>query len=247
MIDQPAVDPRASRAYLTFVLHCPFTSLHKILSLVAQMEGTGKFAAVNRNTDRAGASFGLIQWAQKPGRLTEILDAFSSANREQFIAIFAAGDSAQADALLAHVRKPFGGVDPKTGDTTNSAFDLIEEPWLARFRQAAVFPRFQLSQVSLALDAFGKSCSRIRQYAPDLTSERAVGFMLDVANQFGDAGAQKLYNRAHQNGMRQLDVLEAIANESVAAMDDSLKAGVRARRDRFLETHLLSDTQAYGV
>jgi hypothetical protein len=53
---------------------------------------------------------------------------------------------------------------------------------------------------------------------------------------------QKLYLAVHRTGITETDLLEAIADETVARVDDSLKAGVRARRDRFLETQLLSDT-----
>lgn len=242
LIETPATDARISRAYLTLVLGYPFHGLHKILSLVAQMEGAGKFAALNRNTDRAGLSFGLIQWAQKPGRLNEILSAMSAADRGQFVAIFGGGDAAVADALIAHSHKPHGGVEPSTGATVNPAFNLIEEPWLSRFRQAGLYPGFQKAQVEMALAAFTKSCGVIHKFAPELTSERALGFTLDVANQFGDAGSQQIYTRVHQPGMQEKDILEAMAAETVARVDDSFKAGVRARRDRFLETTFLADT-----
>ncbi len=247
MIATPAVDARASRAYLTLVHRSPFTGLHKILSLVAQMEGAGRFAALNRNTDRAGASFGLIQWAQKPGRLAEVLEGMSAAAPEQFTTVFGAGNALVAEALLTHCRKQFGGLNPKTGETLNPAFNLVEEPWITRFRQAAGLFQFQVVQLELALTAFSKSCALIRQYARELVSERAIGFMLDVANQFGDAGAQKLYNRAHRDGMREADVLQEISEESIAAMDDSLQAGVRVRRERFLETRYLSGEQVFGT
>ena len=247
MIEKPAIDPRASRAYLTLVLRYPFTGLHKVLGLVAQMEGAGKFGAFNRNTDRAGASFGLIQWAQKPGRLAEILQAMSTADREQFVAIFGAGDPHVADGLLAHCRKPSGGIDPKTGDTTSPTFNLIDEPWITRFRQAATALPFQKVQVEAAVSAFGKSCSLIRHYAPGLTSERAMSFMLDVANQFGDGGAKALYTRVYKDGMHEPDILEAVADASVASIADSLKAGVRARRDRFLETPFLSGKETFSL
>ena len=247
MIGTPAVDARASHAYLALVLNYEFTGLKKILSLVAQMEGAGKFAALNRNTDRAGLSFGLIQWAQKPGRLAEVVGAMSTADRATFVTIFGVGDPNVADGLLAHCRKPFGGIDSQTGRSMNAAFNLVEEPWTSRFQQAAMWPVYQQVQVQLALNSFTKSCTSIRQYAPDLTSERAMGFMLDVANQFGDAGARRLYSAAHGSGPRELDILEAIADESVRAMDDSLKAGVRARRDRFVETSFLLDNRAFGA
>ena len=241
MLSRPVTDPRASEVYLKLVLQSPSTGLHKILSLVAQMEGAGKFAAVNRNTDRAGLSFGLIQWAQKPGRLCDILSAMYAADHALFIGIFGADDAAVADGLVSHCRKPFGGVDPKTGETVNAAFNLIEEPWLSRFRQSALAKCFQQVQVQVALEAFSSSYSRIRGFAQGLVSERGVAFMLDVANQWGNSGVQKLYNDVHQPGMSETDLLEAIAEESIARMDDSLKAGVRARRERFLQTPFLSD------
>jgi len=241
LIQRPAADARVSRAYLTLVLSLPFDGLHKILSLVAQMEGAGKFAAMNRNTDRAGLSFGLIQWAQKPGRLYEILSAFSASSRTDFVNIFGDGDAAVADALLAHTHRANGGVDPATGATVSPAFNLIEEPWLSRFRQAGCSPVFQQTQIQVALTAFSKSCASIRRVAPDLRSERAIGFSLDVANQFGDAGFQRIYTAVHKPGMEEMQLLEAIADETVARIGDSFKTGVRTRRDQFLETHFLSD------
>jgi hypothetical protein len=75
-------------------------------------------------------------------------------------------------------------------------------------------PRLQL-QVWLALPnrtlAFEKSYNLLRQFAADIVSERGVGFMLDVANQFGDVGVQKLYNAVHNPEMSEKDVLEGIA------------------------------------
>ena len=241
LIETPAIDARASRAYLSMVLQLPFSGLEKILSLVSQMEGAGKFGALNRNTDRAGLSFGLIQWAQRPGRLVDVLLAMSKADGERFVAIFGGGEPGVADALIAYCRRPNGGVNPGTGAATDGAFNLIEEPWLGRFRQAAALVPFQRAQVQAALDAFTKSRARVLQFAPNLVSERALGFMLDVANQFGDAGVENLYSITHHAGMRENEILEAMADETVARVSDQLKAGVRARRDRFLQTAFLSD------
>ena len=241
LIANPAADPRASQVYLALVLGFPVTGMQRVLSLTAQMEGVGKFAALNRNSDRAGLSFGIIQWAQKPGRLAEILQAMSNADREQFVEIFGGGDEVVADSVIVHTRKLSGGVDPKTGVTVDPSFDLVNEPWVTRFHSAALVPRFQQVQVQTALRAFESSFARLRSYAPQFTSERSVGFLLDVANQFGDAGAERLFRSVYQTGMTELDALGAIADASVARMDDSLKAGVRARRDRFLETRWLSD------
>jgi N-acetyl-anhydromuramyl-L-alanine amidase AmpD len=241
MLAAPATDPRASMVYLSLVLGFAPSGMPKILSLVSQMEGAGKFAALNRNTDRAGLSFGLIQWAQKPLRLSEILAAMSQTDRDQFVATIGGGDAGVADALVAHCRQPSGGVDPKTGDTTNPSFELVAEPWVSRFRQAAVSARLQQAQVRAALAAFDKSYKGLQRFAPQLQSERSVGFMLDVANQFGDGGVAKLYAGAARPGMKEMDILEAVADASVQAMEDAFQTGVRARRDQFLNTKLLSD------
>jgi N-acetyl-anhydromuramyl-L-alanine amidase AmpD len=240
MVATLAADPRASAPYNALVLGFQQTGMLRILALVSQMEGAGKFAALNRNTDRAGLSFGLIQWAQKPGRLGEILAAMFEADRDQFVKIF--GDAADvAAALIAHCRKPHGGVDPKTGETVNPSFDLVAEPWISRFRQAALNARFQQVQIQSALVAFETSYKAIQRFAPDLKSERSVGFMIDVANQFGDGGAEKLYGGVHSTGMDEKTILEAVADATVESFEDKFKAGVRARREHFLQTPLLSD------
>ena len=241
MVATPAADPRASAPYNALVLGFQHTGMLRILSLVSQMEGAGKFAALSLNTDRAGLSFGLIQWAQKPGRLAEILSAMFEADRDQCIKIFGDGAADVAAALIAHCRKPSGGVDKKTGETVNPTFDLVGEPWISRFRQAALNARFQQVQIQVALAAFETSYQAIQRFAPDLKSERSVGFMIDVANQFGDGGAEKLYSSAHSAGMDEKGVLEAVADATVESIEDKFKAGVRARREHFLQTPLLSD------
>jgi hypothetical protein len=74
--------------------------------------------------------------------------------------------------------------------------------------------------------------------------------MLDVANQFGDAGTEKLYRSLQGPGMTETELLEGMADATVTRVDDNLKAGVRTRRARFLETPFLSDmpfTSAAGA
>lgn len=116
---------------------------------------------------------------------------------------------------MAHIRKPNGGVDPASGTTTDPDFDLIYEPWVSRFRAAAAFVPYQRVQVATALADFSQSYLRLRQYATDMTSERSVGFMLDVANQYGDAGAKSIYQAVHRDGMSEAELMGAIAAESV--------------------------------
>jgi N-acetyl-anhydromuramyl-L-alanine amidase AmpD len=240
LVAAPATDPRATSVYLSLVLGFAPTGMQRVLCLVSQMEGAGKFAALNRNTDRAGLSFGIIQWAQKPGRLAEIVAALSTADADQFNQIFGGGDADVGAALLAHCRKPSGGIDPKTGLTTNPSFDLTAEPWISRFRQAALAGRFQQVQVQLAIAAFNNSYRAIQRVAPELKSERSAGFLIDVANQFGDGGLAKLVAAARRPGMSESDLLGEIADLTVERIDDAFKTGVRARRDHFLNTPFLS-------
>jgi len=88
-----AKDPRATRAHFSLVLGIPFTGLHRVLALTAQMEGAGRFAALNLNTDSAGLSFGLIQWAQRPGRLIDVVSVFWNTDPAEFVQIFGNGDA----------------------------------------------------------------------------------------------------------------------------------------------------------
>lgn len=241
MIHEQAPDPRANQAYLTLVLGNPYAGMYRVLSLVAQMEGAGRFAALNLNTDQAGLSFGLIQWAQRPGRLVEILKAFRDADRDSFVQIFGNGDAGVAGDLIAHVSRQNGGVIVGTGATADAAFDLVVPPWTDRFHAAALLPLFQTVQVRTAVAAFEQSRRTLQTFAPSLASERAISFMIDVANQFGDRGARNLFDTVSRPGMTEPDLLDAIAEESVKRMPDRFKGGVRARRDLFLNTALLSD------
>ncbi|WP_367156033.1 N-acetylmuramoyl-L-alanine amidase [Methylomonas sp. HYX-M1] len=241
LLSVPAVKPCISQVYLSLVLGIAYQGMQKVLGIVAQMEGVGKFGALNLNTDKAGLSYGIIQWAQKPGRLPEILKAFSAADRELYIDIFGDGDANLADGLIAHVSRPSGGVNSNTGETTNNKFNLIARPWTDRFEKATVQPVFQTAQVQTATKVFKSSLAGIQGYAPDIRSERGIAFMLDVANQFGDGGLKKIYQQVHRAGMQEFDILEAIADETVERIADKFKHGVRARRDGFLETKRLSD------
>jgi hypothetical protein len=241
LVQAPAPAPIASQGYLTLALNFDYDGLAKILSVVAQMEGAGKFSALNPNTDKAGLSFGLIQWAQKPGRLAEILNAFNAASAADFVRILGDGDAGVASGLIAHTKQASGGIDPATGLTTDPAFDLVNEPWVSRFRAAALFVPFQQVQVQTALNDFRGSLTQIDGYAPQLNTERAVGFMLDLANQFGNGGAHSIFQAVNQAGMPISDLLQAMANESVERIQDAWKAGTQARRQHYLTTDFLSD------
>ena len=225
--------PRASRAYLALFLDFAFTGMTKCLCLTSQVEGAGAFAALNLNTDKAGLSYGVIQWAQSQLRLQEILAAFNTADRANFVRIFGDGQAAVADGLLAHVAKPRGGTDAN-GDTTDPAYDLVAAPWPARFQEAALTPGFQPVQVKTALAAFQQSFHVLQSYATEIATERQVAFMLDLANQYGDGGAKRQYQNAGASGAGGDAIIRSIAAAAPSAY--------QPRRQFFLTTTMLDDT-----
>lgn len=244
---EPNANPTASRGYLTLTLNFPFTGMLRVVSITTEFEGGGRFTAQNRNTDKAGLSYGLIQWAQKPGRLHEILAAFQT--DPTFPVVFGDGNPNLAQKLVAHTAKPNGGVQAN-GTTTDPAFNLIAEPWTSRFNRAGLTAVFQKIQVQTAVADFTKSFNTLKAFAPQLNSERAVAFMLDVANQHGDPGARSIFQTVHQAqpNLTGPQLLSALENESVRRVaaqfgNNSNEAkATRDRREAFRTTPLLSDS-----
>jgi len=242
-------NPTASRGYLALTLDFPFTGMLRVMSITTEFEGGGRFAAQNRNTDRAGLSYGLIQWAQKPRRLHEIVAAFQTDEPQLFTTVFGDGDANLAQRLVAHTNKANGGVTAG-GVTTDPAFNLVADPWTSRFRRAAMTPALQRVQVRTALSDFTNSFQILQGFAPQINSERGVAFMLDVANQHGDAGARSIFNTVHQAqpNLTGPALLLALQNESVRRLAAQFGAnspeanGTRARREAFRTTPLLSDS-----
>jgi peptidoglycan hydrolase-like protein with peptidoglycan-binding domain len=224
MIETPTTNPVACCGYLSLVLDVPFTGLTRLMCLTAQFEGSGRFAAHTRNRDRAGLSFGLIQWAQSATRLNELLRAFRAAQPQRFVEIFGGGDADLAQRLIDHTAKPRGGTT-KDGRSTDPAFELSEEPWTSRFRQAALDPALQRVQLASALAAFRTSLAAIRAFAPQVRSERAVAFLLDVANQHGDEGARSIFDAVGGSGLAEPQLLEAMEQESVRRVTAKFGAG----------------------
>jgi len=234
-------NPIACCGYVTLVLDLPHTGMAGVVTFVSQCEGAGRFAALNRNTDRAGLSFGLIQWAQKPLRLHELLQAFQQREADAFVEIFGAGDVELAGALINHTGRKRGGTT-STGETADSKFDLIRAPWTNRFLRAGRDLRLQRVQMDLAVETFTSSFQHLQISAPEVQSSRGVAFLLDVANQHGDAGAASIVTAVRQPGHTESDLLLAIENESVRRVGRQFGVGskeaaaTRNRREAFRTT-----------
>ena len=216
LVTVPAATPIISRPYVALVLDVAFTGVLPIAIFTMALEGNGAFGAANLNTDRCGLSFGLIQWAQRPGRLHELLLAWDTADPDLFTRVFGEGDADLARALLTHTAKPSGGVDARTGVTVDARFDLVAEPWRSRFASAAREPAFQRQQIASAVEAFERSLATLRQHVPVVISERGFTAMLDVANQFGDGGALSVAAAVLEPGVSEADFLLAVQAETVS-------------------------------
>jgi hypothetical protein len=244
-------DPMACRSYIALGLDVEVGVMTYLMALTGLWEANARFALLNLNTDQAGLSFGVIQWAQKPGRLKEILSAFRDADAERFNNSFG-GDGAAA-GLLTHVTKPHGGVDLASGETTDPDFDLIADPWPLRFRAVGLDPVFQRVQVTVATADAQDAFDQMKNHASLITSQRGVAFLLDVANQHGATGALAIYNAVFVPVLTESGLLQAMRNESVRRVsgqfgDDSPEAkSTASRRDWFLTTSVLSDSPFAGT
>ncbi|HYE17543.1 MAG TPA: peptidoglycan-binding domain-containing protein [Tepidisphaeraceae bacterium] len=254
LVDAPATNPIVSHAYLTLVLDRPYEKIGKLVSLVAIVEGAGRFSAMCPNTDKAGLSVGIIQWAQKPKRLGELVARWARDAADRDVALpllgFKPGDGPDPEfqKLVAHLNAKRGGTT-ESGATTDAKYDLIREPWKTRFRGALVNGRLQRVQVDAAADAFKASWAALAPKMPKLKSERAVGFVLDLANQFGDGGAAGIYNAVDTTTETEREVMERMRGEAKARLEKQfpkLPAVPVAGEDRrrfFLDTPRLADTE----
>jgi hypothetical protein len=238
-----AAKPVALRGYLTLSLDLEYTPMLGLVSLTTLYESAARFDCLNCNTDRAGLSFGIIQWAQRPGRLVDILRAFQKGAPQELGSIVD-----NVDALLAHVARPNGGVDRATGRTQDPAFDLVAEPWKARFERMGRNRTLQKIQVQAAEAAFRASLASLRPDTPAVTTQRGCAFLLDLANQHGDGGARNIYRAVARPGMSEAEILAALETESVRRVAVQYGAGsaeaasTASRRAFFRATPWLSDS-----
>lgn len=238
-------NPLACRGYLTLRLAGEFTPMAGVVALTCLFESGGRFACLTLNTDRQGLSFGIIQWAQKPGRLHEILQAFEDWEPAAFQKL--AGGADLVHGLLDWTARPFGGVDPATGLATQSAWSLIDDPWKGCLNQMGHHPELQKVQIAVALADFQASLDRLRPATPLIVSQRGSAFLLDLANQHGDAGAHRIYDSVVRPGMEESEALAAMAQESLRRVGaqygqgSAEAASTETRRSFFRTAPYLSD------
>jgi hypothetical protein len=230
--DQAAVGP----AYTTLVLDVAFTPILRFVWLTSLFETGGVFARLNLNTDRCGVSFGVLQWAQRAGQLHNVLQACSEEQSEEWARIMGIAGA----GLLEYAAKPNGGLDAD-GLAIDAAYELTKEPWRSRLQALGASQPMQRVQLQLATDAYYAELGKLRAYLKPDASERTVAFLLDLSNQFGPWRVQQHYETAAAESADECSVLKKIEDNFAAIARPQFQAQVRARREFFRTTRLLSD------
>ena len=154
----------------------------KVIGVVSKHEG--QYDSVNRNTDGAGLSFGMMQWAQDSGDLGVLLRKMNQADPTLFAQLFGARNTSQ---LLEVTRT--GSKAPVAGVV------LWQEPWVSRFQAAGRQPVFQRVQDQLAQNGEHMKAARDCAKLLNIATERSMALFLDTANQQGATGARNIARR----------------------------------------------------
>lgn len=210
-----------------------------ISTLLINPEETS-FSTLLKNPDGAGLSFGLAAWDQRRGNLGRFLRAFQAEDPQAFALTFADGNQELAARLIKITLGKNGGVN-QAGEATEPEFNLIAEPWLSRFKRAGEDPKLQKIQLKIFTDEYLKFMEELRQFAPEIQSERGVAFMLDLAFQHGTMNARKIFDSVRQPGLKEMELLRLMQDES-ARRSPRFSEAIYRRRQSFITSPFLSDT-----
>jgi peptidoglycan hydrolase-like protein with peptidoglycan-binding domain len=230
-------------AYVPLILNVPFTPVLRFVWLTSLFETGGGLATLNLNTDQCGVSFGILQWSQKPGQLHVILQACCTREPAGWEHIVGGRE------ILDHTAKPDGGVDTR-GHSLDPRFELTEDPWKSKLEALGASPAMQRVQIGLASDVYSSELKQARGYAHEIQSERGFAFLLDLANQFGAGRVAKQYAQrykiAGQPGITEHEILQRLEDTFTNIARLQFQPQVRARREFFRTTAMLSDQPLAG-
>jgi murein DD-endopeptidase MepM/ murein hydrolase activator NlpD len=207
------------------------TTVDQILDRTSRYEG--EYTSLNRNTDKAGLSFGFIQFAQKPGSLGQVLGAMARKNPAKFSQIF--GSEAQ-EMLKVVTKGPDHGVDAQ-GRATNPRFDLTREPWLSRFEAAGRDPEFQGVQRQVARKHYFNPMLEVAQQH-GIKSPEGLSMLFDTSVQQGRNGMERILRHAAKRrtpGMGEREFLELVAKTAAKAAGPRWQRNVLQRRMGILQ------------
>lgn len=235
LINRPAPSATVCPAYIPLVLDVTFTPILRFVWLTSLFETGGVFDSLNLNMDQCGVSFGILQWSQKAGQLHRILQACCTREPAEWTRIM--GDD---ETILECTAKPNGGLNAR-GWAIDPAFELTKDPWRSRLETLGASLPMQRVQLRLASETYAAELAHVTTYAGSARSERVFAFLLDLANQFGTARVEEQYKRAAQPGVSESAILKSMEGTFTAIARFQFQPQVRARREFFRTTRLLSD------
>jgi len=156
--------------------------IRRVIERVSGHEGG--YASLNRNTDNAGLSFGILQWSQATGQLGVLLQRMRAADPPRFEAIF----GPHWEALLQATKA--GSLGPVAGAV------LWTSPWAERFARAGSDPVFQAVQRRLAREGEHMRGAIAASEALGIATERALALLYDTAVQQGPGAALTIARQA---------------------------------------------------
>jgi len=233
-VSRPALKAIIGPAYVPLVLDVAFTAVHRFVWLTSLFETGGAFQRLNLNTDGCGVSFGILQWSQKSGELHRVLQACHDHEPEEWGRIV--GDS----AVLDYTGKVDGGLDAH-GFAVEEAFELTRDPWKSRLEALGSSLPMQRVQLALAVESYRAELKHVAAYAGETASERVFAFLIDLTNQFGRGRVEQHYQEAARAGAGQGEILQTMQEAFTRIANERFQAQVRARREFFRTTALLSD------
>jgi hypothetical protein len=223
-----------SPVYLPLVLSIPFTSITRFIWLSSLFETRGSFALLNLNTDRSGLSLGILQWAQRAGQLHTILAACADQAPDVWAAHM--GDRSVVD----YTAKENGGIDGN-GWAKHPAFELTKEPWKSKLEALCADPAIQRVQTAVASTAYQTQFDRIQAWPGPPKSERLFAFLLDLGNQFGPGRVSQQFAALVTTGAGESEIMQKLEDSFTALSSTAFQPRVRARREFFRTTSVLSD------
>ncbi len=188
----------------------PMEWVDRVIERVSEHEG--RYDSLNRNTDGAGLSFGILQWAQKTGDLGNLLAAMYAADAEAFQRILGAR---WYDVLKVARTPSLAAVDGAV---------LWKEPWVSRFKEAGAWPVFQAVQRRMARDGAHFQGAIEASRILGVATERAMALFFDTAVQQGRSAAVTIAQQVKDRFAR--------AGRTTVPYDELLRAYAQRAADR---------------
>ena len=155
--------------------------MDRVIERVSEHEG--RYDSLNRDTDGAGLSYGILQWTQKTGDLAVLLAAMFEADANAFKRIFGPKWAELLELTKNQSREPLdGGV-------------LWKDPWVDRFREAGRYPVFQAVQRKLARKGVHFRGAVDVSKIMGVATERAMALFFDTAVQQGAGASRQVARR----------------------------------------------------